>query len=279
MTSAAPLVSVVVPARNAQETIVECVRSLLAQTYPRDRYEILVVDNGSTDRTRALLAEFEPAIAVLAQATRGAGAARNAGVREAAGEIVAFTDADCTADAEWLSELVWPLADPAIGICGGQILARRPATAAELFGEVVHDHAAAMLVFSPPYAVTMNWASPASLLAELGGFDERLLRSQDAELAYRAARAGYRLAYCPAAIVYHRNEQTGRGLFREGLQHGFHGRRVVRLHREFVAAQRRESPRQPRSAPPGQTARYRIAFRAGRRIGRVAGAVWWTIRS
>jgi GT2 family glycosyltransferase len=201
-------------------------------------------------------------------------------VRAARGEIVIFTDADCTADERWLTELVWPLADPSVGVCGGPILARRPANAAELFGEAIHDHAAAMLSHTPPYAVTMSWASRTEVLAQVGMFDERLRRCQDAELAYRILRAGYRLAYCPAAVVYHRNERTGRGLFREGLQHGFHGARIRRLYAGFVAEEKHEHPvRAPK--PEGwlaHPARYRFAFRSGMRIGRAGGAIWSSLR-
>jgi glycosyltransferase involved in cell wall biosynthesis len=276
-----PLVSVVVPVRNGERTIEECVRSLVAQSYPRERLEIVVVDNGSLDGTRAILAAFEPGIVVIAEAMPGASAARNAGVRRARGEIVVFTDADCTTDERWLTELVWPLNDRSVGICGGAILARGPANAAELFGEAIHDHAAAMLSFTPPYAVTMNWASPREVLVEVGMFDVRLRRCQDAELAYRIVRAGYRLAYCPAAVVYHRNERNAAGLFREGLQHGFHGTRVRRLHTAFIGQAKLEQPegRATADAWLAQPARYRFAFRSGMRIGRAGGAIWSSLRS
>jgi GT2 family glycosyltransferase len=278
VSSRPPLVSVVVPAWNAQDTIDECVRSLLVQTYPSERREIIVVDNGSSDATRPRLAAFGDAITVLEEATRGAAAARNAGVRLAAGEIVAFTDSDCTVDEHWLAELVWPLDEPAIGIVGGQILARRPAGAAELFGEAIHDHEAAMLVYSPPYAVTMNWASRAEVLSEVGLFDEALRRGQDVDLSYRIFRAGYRLAFCPAAIVYHRNERTLRSLVREGWQHGFHGVRVRSKHTALLDTSRRRRNRRPGLSRPPRRAgdhrtRYRIAFQSGKWIGAALGTL------
>lgn len=274
MSARPPLVSVVVPARNAQETIEECVASLLAQTYASDRREIIVVDNGSSDATRHRLAAFGSSITVLDEATRGAAAARNAGIRRAAGEIVAFTDADGTADERWLAELVWPLSDPTIGIVGGPILALRPAGAAELFGEAIHDQGAAMLVYYPPYAATGNWASRVEVLTEVGLFDEAVRRGQDVDLSFRLVGAGYRLAFCPAAIVYHRNERTMRGLFREGWQHGFHTVGIRHRHSELLAASQRKRrltrPRPPRRAHE-HASRYRTAFQSGKRIGMAFG--------
>src|SRR5437870_13786471 len=86
-----PRVSVVVPVFNAQETIRECIQSLLDLNYPKANLELIFVDNASTDRT--------PEIA----------AARNKGILHAAAEIIAFTDSDCVVDRDWLRHLIPPL--------------------------------------------------------------------------------------------------------------------------------------------------------------------------
>ena len=103
-----------------------------------------------------------------------------------------------------------------MGIAGGTIRAVPPAGDVERFGEVIHDHRRAIEVFEPPYAITMNWASRRSVLEELGGFDERFRRCEDVDLSYRMIQAGYRLAFAPAAVIYHHNEENLAGLFREG---------------------------------------------------------------
>jgi GT2 family glycosyltransferase len=253
-----PEVSVVVPVFNGEKTIAACVRSLLALEYPRERLEILVVDNQSTDATRDRLREFGTAIQVLAEPTRGASAARNCGVRAARGRIVAFTDADCRVDRAWLSHLVAPLADPAVGISGGTISSDGTGRI-ERFGEIVHDHRRAIEAPDAPYVVTMNWASRRDVLLEAGLFDERLLRSQDVDLSYRIHDAGYRMVYTPDAIIWHRNERHLAGLLREGYVHGRYGvpvamrsgrmtstlgqrlRRYARRHRRHVTGMRRGS--------------------------------------
>jgi GT2 family glycosyltransferase len=183
--------------------------------------------------------------------------------------VIALTDADCTVDEGWLAALVAPLRDPSIGIAGGTILARRPATAIELYGESIHDHRRAIEVFRLPYVITMNWAARREVLDELGPFDETLPRCEDVSFSYRAGEAGYRLVYCPDAIVYHRNEATLVGLFREGWTHGYHGAAIERRHAAYIAKQK------SRGAPPadGSPARpmFDVTFKLGKRLGWAAG--------
>jgi cellulose synthase/poly-beta-1,6-N-acetylglucosamine synthase-like glycosyltransferase len=228
------LVSVVIPAYNAQETIGDCVHSLLGSALPREQFEILVVDNGSRDRTPAILASYGAELRVLHEPRRGAAAARNRGLRHARGACVAFLDADSTADPRWLPEILPPLDDPSVGIVGGRILAQRPCNSIAAFGERIHDAELAINVSQPPYVATGNWASRLAVLREVGFFDESLLRSQDVDLSYRIVQAGYRLVYAPDAVVYHLNECTLLGLFREGALHGYHSLPVSRKHRQFV---------------------------------------------
>ena len=234
MTTYQPTASVIVPVRNGERTIDDCIRSLLELRYPADRLELRVVDNGSRDGTAEILQGYGDRIALLHERRRGPAAARNAGLRGARGEVVAFTDADCVVDPDWLSFLVGPLRDPSLGIVGGTILARPPANDIERFGEAIHDHRMAIEMYRPPYAITMSWASRREVLHELGGFDERFRRGEDCDLSYRLTQAGYAMAFVPEAVVQHRNESTLPGLFREGFAHGFHGVRVSKRHQEFL---------------------------------------------
>lgn len=285
MTPWVPSVSVVVPARNAERTIDECIRSLLALDYPADRLELRVVDNDSDDGTAAVLRRHDDRIVAVHELRRGPAAARNAGLRGATGEVVAFTDADCVVEPDWLAHLVAPLEDPRVGIAGGTILARRPANDVERFGEAIHDHRLAIEVFEPGYVITMSWASRRDVLAELGGFDERFIRAEDVDLSYRATQAGYTLAFAPAAVVHHRNEDSLPGLFREGFAHGFYGVQARKRHEGFLRqlghsnvngrayadigsralawARRRDDPR----------SRCDAVFNSGKKAGKVAGSV------
>jgi glycosyltransferase involved in cell wall biosynthesis len=265
-----PSVSVVVPALDAERTIGPCIESLLALDYPEDRLELVVVDNGSRDATCRIAAHYGSRVRLLHEPVRGPAAARNAGIRGSEGEVVCFTDADCVADSRWLSELLAGLVDSDVGIAGGAIRAVPPARPAELYGERIHDHRRSILVWRPPYVITMNWASPRRVLEEVGLFDPRLLRCEDVDLSYRIGAAGYRLVFAPTALVYHRNERSLAGLFREGAQHGFYAVPVVRRHSDLIAAARAgDHPPDPPCEP--FPARYEVAFRSGKRLGRAAG--------
>src|SRR4029450_1606055 len=112
-----PSFTVVVPVRNGEATIRACIESLVAQQYPADRFDIIVVDNGSTAGTAQIVAPYP--LTVVQCDTLGPSPARNAGVWHARGEIVAFTDADCVADTGWIAALARAFSEEAIGAAGG----------------------------------------------------------------------------------------------------------------------------------------------------------------
>jgi glycosyltransferase involved in cell wall biosynthesis len=116
-------VSVIVPMFNAAATVVRCADALLSQDYTRDSFEILMVDNNSTDGSRELL-EGRAGISLLTQPKQGAYAARNLAVRQATGDLLAFTDPDCIPARDWLTTMVRVLTQtPAQVVLG----CRRPA--------------------------------------------------------------------------------------------------------------------------------------------------------
>jgi glycosyltransferase involved in cell wall biosynthesis len=230
-----PYVSVVVPVRNSELTVEGTVQSLLALEYPQERLELILVDNASTDGTAGILAAYSDRLRCFREPKRGVSAARNRGIFEARHPVVAFTDADCVVDRDWLRQLVVPLEDATVGISGGRILAARPCNPVQKYGEWLHDHERAIQEFEPPYVISMNWASRRGVLLETGGFDESLFQGEDVDLAYRVLQAGYRLAYRAGAVIRHHNRPDLKGLFREGFRDGFYSVIVLRKHQAFVA--------------------------------------------
>jgi glycosyltransferase involved in cell wall biosynthesis len=198
------------------------VEAVLAQEYPARCFELIVVDNGSTDGGRAVLDRYASRIRVITAPTRGAGAARNAGVRSARSPYVAFTDADCVPDRTWLRELLgFATLNEWADFVGGRIVAYRPRSGVAQFAERLMDQEQAMLGSRPPYAITANLLMRTETVRRLGLFDESILRGQDVDLSFRGHFGhGCRFGYAGGAVVRHVNPTTLTQLFLKGLQHG-----------------------------------------------------------
>ncbi|MGZ7078243.1 MAG: glycosyltransferase [Thermoanaerobaculia bacterium] len=212
-------VSVVVPVRNGAATIGACIESLLAQTYPKHLTEIIVVDNGSTDSTRSVVARY-PVTLLRETTVLTSYAARNCGIAHAAGDVVALTDADCIASPDWLTHILAPLNDPAVCAVVGAVEDARPESLAEEFTTRIKP-------FAPPAPrgfmslLTANVAIRLETLRELGCFDERLPTAGDVDLGCRMQQQSHlRLHYEAPASVLHRHRSTFRGVFAQFRRYG-----------------------------------------------------------
>ncbi|MCP4327584.1 MAG: glycosyltransferase [Alphaproteobacteria bacterium] len=214
--------SVVIPAFNAAGIVGDCIDAILAQDYPRSRFEIIVVDNASTDDTNAVLRSYGGDVTVVEEARRGAAAARNAGMRRAGNQFIALTDADCVPEPSWLRCLLEAAhADPDVEFIGGPVRSLGADSEIERFGEKCFDHEAALSDERFPYAITGNVLFRRSCLAKVGYFDEGMRYGEDTELSFRALfHHKARFAYAPDAVVYHRNPRTVAALFVQGVKQG-----------------------------------------------------------
>jgi cellulose synthase/poly-beta-1,6-N-acetylglucosamine synthase-like glycosyltransferase len=212
-----PYVSVIVPVRDGESTIADCLDSILATDYPAERREILVVDNGSGDGTAALI-QSRP-VRYLRERKRGVSNARNRGIAESRGEILAFVDADCLVERQWLSELVRPFEDPEVGSVAGDLQHAPPTTAAERqAARMLGNWQRFAFTSSPAYPITANAAYRRDVLELIGPFDPHMTRAQDVELGLRfQEHSGLRLAYAERATASHRHRTTQRGFFRQQL--------------------------------------------------------------
>jgi glycosyltransferase involved in cell wall biosynthesis len=251
--------------------------------FPREQMEIICVDNASTDATARIVQSYAPALRLVSESKPGPAAARNAGLRAATFPLVAFTDADCTVDRDWLRNLVAPLQNNTADVTGGRILAREQAGVIERFGELVHDHAKAIEYYRPPYLITMNLATSKSLLLAVGGFNERWIRMEDVALSFQFLAHHARMAYVGSAIVRHHNRDSIRTLFREGFLHGYYRPAFLQSHRGFLEQYRQEiaqqaKPIEPKEIPPAarKLKPWQIdllwkLFNAGKRAGEFVG--------
>ncbi len=138
--SESPFVSVIVPVYNAPEDIRNCLGSLVEQTYPDKRWELLVVDNDSTDRTPEVVKEYDEAKLLRELEIQGSYAARNKGMKNADGEIIAFIDSDCTPEPDWLEQGVKGLSCKSADLGGGKVRFTYSSThsAAEMYDSMVN---------------------------------------------------------------------------------------------------------------------------------------------
>jgi cellulose synthase/poly-beta-1,6-N-acetylglucosamine synthase-like glycosyltransferase len=212
---AAPDISVVIPAFQASATIERCVVALGGQTLPREQYEIIVVDDGSSDAT-ASRAEKAGARVLRLDRNMGPAAARNAGVAIARGEIVVFTDADCEPTPQFLAALTSPLRDPNVGGSKGVYLSKQRALVArfvqlEYESRYRHTERQKSLDFVDTYACSFRRAD----IIRVGGFDPRLRVCEDQEMSFRLAEAGVRVHFAPDARTYHLHCEDVTGYLRK----------------------------------------------------------------
>ena len=192
MSQTYPFVSVIVPVYNEADELPGLIASLAALDWPADRLEILCVDNGSKDNSRELLS-LCPRIRVLQEAKPGSYAARNRAIRESRGELIAFTDADCTVDPNWIKELVAGFeGDPTVGAVGGTIVPQPATNAIDYFeGSILHNPSHGRgTARVRPYLVTANAMYRRAVFDRLGLFDEGRFSGRDVEMSWRMLTEG-----------------------------------------------------------------------------------------
>lgn len=226
MTSRGPTISVIIPTYNAKRTIAACLASLLSLDYPD--YEVIFVDDGSTDGTPDSC-ESSAGVRVIRLDKGGPSRARNVGVKASRGEIAAFTDSDCIAPRNWLTELASGFDDPRIAGVGGD--QKSPDDESD-FGRAVQDFFK-KIGFLTEYIKTgdtlaetlhnpsCNSAYRKTVLEEAGGFDEAQFPGEDIELDLKIRRLGYSLVYNPRAVVAHYRPGSHSGVARMMWRYGW----------------------------------------------------------
>jgi hypothetical protein len=195
-----PFVSVVVPFHNAHAFLSNLMESLLNQNYPSDQYEVIMVDDASTDNSVSIIANWIRGSQRINQVKTltcnergGPSKARNIGIKNSKGEIIAFTDADARPDRNWLRELVKGFISDSIGGVEGKVVTE--------FENLLYP----LRVSPSSEFVTCNIAYSRKALAQSGLFDEEFKCPfrEDSDLAYRILDQGYKIVPQDSAVVYH----------------------------------------------------------------------------
>lgn len=208
-------ITVIIPAYNEAPFIGHAIASVKAQDYPRDKVNIVVVDNGSTDNTADIAKKADAAVINFPKGK--VGAVRNCGVENSESDIVAFIDADCIAGPHWLSEPVSLLEDLSIGAVGGiYLLPESPTWVERAF--VGYPDPKNMEAHSlPGGSIVMRRET----FLKIGRFNETLSAAEDDEISKRIRSHGYQILTRRACAVIHLGfPKTLGGIFKKQLWHG-----------------------------------------------------------
>jgi glycosyltransferase involved in cell wall biosynthesis len=244
MMSDLPFFSIIVPTYERPAQLLTCLQALVRLDYPRDRFEVIVVDDGGNCRTLgSVIEQFRGQLDVrlVAQKNTGPAGARNFGAAHARGEFLAFTDDDCAPDHAWLRSLATYFAQTPDRLVGGRTLnalSLNPyAETSQMIIEVVYAHFNAD-PHDARFFASNNFALPAARFRGMNGFDESFRTSEDREFCDRWLARGLGMSYAPEAIVYHAHDLGPRSLWRQHFSYGqgalrFHRARAARGHGRF----------------------------------------------
>ncbi len=211
-------ISIIVVTWNDRDNLLRCLASLERQTWPRERMELIVVDDGSEDGTaRAVEQEFPGAVLVVKE-NSGPDNSRNFGIDRATGEIVALIDADCTAPATWLESLAAGLEAHRTPVIGGRIL--HPGNFwARMIGLSDFGEFQGLKPKEVSNIPTCNMGLRRELLQRFR-FDEDARIGGDVLFARQLKESGIRLVYDPRIMVQHHPEATGKAFFERARRYG-----------------------------------------------------------
>ncbi len=217
-----PRFSIIIPTYNRPAQLHQCLAALGRLDYPRERVEVIVVDDGSPRPLDEVVAAH-PGVRLIRQANAGPAAARNTGAATARGDFLAFTDDDCAPHRTWLNELATALRDDPTVLVGGQCINALPhnpcASASQMILDVVNDH------FNHNHQQATFFASDNMAMARdrfhaINGFNPAFRCSEDRDLCDRWIASGGRLVYRPQALVDHAHHMNLAGFFRQHFGYG-----------------------------------------------------------
>jgi glycosyltransferase involved in cell wall biosynthesis len=216
-------VSVIIPVFNDAERLKICLSALEKQTYPKDCYEVIVIDNGSEpdQAITVIAAEFNQAVAIE-EKTPGSYAARNTGISIAKGEVIAFTDSDCIPAPDWIEQGVAALRQvPNCGLVAGkiEIFFKDPqrANPVELY-ESITAFPQQQLLEKQHFAAAGNLFTFKQVIDKVGNFDASLKSNGDVDWGQRVFKHGYRQIYAQAASVHHPARCTFNQLYKRTIR-------------------------------------------------------------
>lgn len=192
-----PMISIVIPVFNEERYLAECLNSLMALDYEKSEYEIILVDNGSTDRTLEIARTYP--IKVLIREGVKVGAVRNYGVVQAQGEYIVFLDSDCVVEPSWLKYGISRIQNAENLVLGGQYLLRENPSWLEKYWVLNNSRSQIYLTTLVGGCIFIK----KNVFIGIGGFNEKLNAGEDSDLTYRLKELGYNIEIDPKLSVIH----------------------------------------------------------------------------
>ncbi len=229
------MISVIIPTYNSRAYLEKCLEALNQQRLPRDAFEVIVVDDGSTDDTKSLQEQFP--IRYVFQRNQGPAAARNTGLRNANGDVVLYIDADCIATPHLLSTVQDAFREPDIMGLKGFYRTKQQELIAR-FAQLEYEYKYLKIAryryidFVDTYAAAYR----RDLLLREGGFDARfpVASGEDIDLSYRLSSRGYKMIACQDMIVFHHHPDTLKKYLKRKYKVGFWRALLYKNHAEKI---------------------------------------------
>ncbi len=221
-----PLVSVIIPVKDREEELGRCLETLARLSYPPEKLQVIVVDDGSRDRSAAVARQAGALVVPSGGVGRGPAAARNRGASAASGEILAFIDSDCTASPEWLAELVPAFGDPATAALGGLVDGMHNAGPLDRYEAVMssltlggHERSGSS-GDDTFYLPSCNLLVRRTAFLGVSGFADGMHVGEDVDLTWRLRDRGWTIRYLPAGKVWHEHRARLRPFMSRRFDYG-----------------------------------------------------------
>lgn len=223
-------ISVIIPVYNASQTVAQTLKALQVQTF--SPIEVIVVDDGSTDSSAAVIQSF-PNVKYFYQQNSGPASARNYGAAQASGEIIFFTDADCVPQKNWVERMLQGFQSENIAVvCGSYGIANSESLLARVIHqEILFRHHRLMSVY-PKVFGSYNFAIKKKIFEEVGGFNTqyRNASGEDNDLSYKIINAGYKIFFKKSGLVDHYHTTRLGKYLKEQFRHGYWR---VKMYRDY----------------------------------------------
>jgi len=236
-----PFVSIIIPVRNSEATLEECLESLKKQDYPKSRYEIVIADDNSKDRTVELAKKHG---AKVVESIGPPGRQRNDAIAASKGLILGFIDSDCVATKDWISKGVENFIDSDTAIVGGPNFTHPKDPDIAHYSGYVFSSRAGSATMSARYTnrgmrtretdetglISCNMFMKKDIFKKMKGFDTDIFPNEENELMHRVKAMGYKLLYVPGMHVYHHRRPTLKGFFTQALFYGISRAQLIKKH-------------------------------------------------